>query len=107
MIMDVDSLIHAIDAMASDFLLLERGTVDVPTAGRLLNQLEIISGEALKLDAEPMRRLSGGLVALLENVIMNGGGGEADFTALQKGITLMQEVGSGLTKTDAPRGKDV
>ncbi len=105
--MDVDSLIHAIDAMASDFLLLERGTVDVPTAGRLLNQLEIISGGSLEMDAEPLRRLSGGLVALLENVIMNGGGGEADFTALQKGITLMQEVSSGLTKADVPPGKDV
>jgi len=45
----------------------------------LLNQLEIISGGSLEMDAEPLRRLSGGLVALLENVIMNGGGGEADF----------------------------
>ncbi len=105
--MDVDSLIHAIDAMASDFVLLERGAVDVPTAGRLLNQLEIISGGSLEMDAEPLRRLSGGLVALLENVIMNGGGGEADFNALQKGITLMQEFGSGLTEADVPPEKDV
>ncbi len=103
-----DSLMHAIDGMASHFLFLDNRTIDIPTAGQLINQLEVIAKEAVALNVEPLRRVAGGLTALLEKIILDDvQDGEAAFCALEKGITLMQEIGTALSKTDAQAGADI
>ncbi len=90
------SLIHLTDGLASDFLFLDGRSIDVPTAGQLLNRLEAIADEAGRLNAESIKRIAGGLNALLEHIVLDRiGNMEAAFGLLGKGISLMQEEGAG------------
>lgn len=91
--MSHDQLMNLIDGIASDFLFLEDQDVDIPTAGKFLNQLDAIirSAEALKI--EHLSCVARGLSRLLEKKILDEvKDTETAFATFEKGITIMQEI---------------
>ena len=91
--MSHDQLMNLIDGIASDVLFLEDQDVDIPTAGKFLNQLDAIirSAEALKI--EHLSCVARGLSRLLEKKILDEvKDTETAFATFEKGITIMQEI---------------
>ena len=102
---DHDALMILINNLASDFLFIDGKEIDVPTAGKFLNTLDGLIKEA---DSQKMPQLKGvanGLSFLLEKIVLNGvEDKEAGFDALEKGITLMQEIGESIKNTGSYKG---
>jgi len=102
---DHDALMILINNLASDFLFIDGKEIDVPTAGKFLNTLDGLIKEA---DSQKMPQLKGvanGLSFLLEKIVLNGvEDKEAGFDALEKGITLMQEIGESIKNTGSYEG---
>ena len=103
--MECDSLIKLIDGMASEFLFLEIREIDVPTAGKLLNNLDNLIKEADALKIGQLKRVACGLSSLLEKIVLERIEDEqAGFGAFEKGIILMQEIGDSLKNTGGYEG---
>ena len=103
--MECDSLIKLIDGMASEFLFLETREIDVPTAGKLLNNLDDIIKEADALEIGQLKRVAGGLSCLLEKIVLESiEDKEAGFNILEKGISLLQEIGDSFRNTGGYEG---
>ncbi|MDA3834518.1 MAG: chemotaxis protein CheA [Spirochaetales bacterium] len=100
-----DSLMNLIDSIASDFLFFDSREIDVPAVGNLLNKLEQLIKEAEALEADRLKRVASGLSSLLEKIVLERiEDAEAGFGALEKGITLMQEIGDSLKNTGGYEG---
>jgi two-component system, chemotaxis family, sensor kinase CheA len=94
-----DNLMNLIDGMASDFLFLEDRDVDIPTAGKFLNQLDAIIRGADALKIEHLSCVAMGLSRLLEKKILDEiKDTEAAFAAFARGITIMQEMDRSFSK---------
>ena len=103
--MECDSLIKLIDGMASEFLFLEIREIDVPTAGKLLNNLDNLIKEADALKIGQLKRVACGLSSLLEKIVLDSiEDKEAGFNILEKGIPLMQEIGDTFRNTGSYEG---
>ena len=91
--MSYDNIMTVIDNMAADFLFLNSREVDIPAAGKFLNQLEQISTMATELQAQPLLVVAGGMNDLLAKIIIeivpSGGAG---FDILERGLSLLQEI---------------
>jgi len=91
--MTLDKIITVIDKMASDFLFIQDGELDVPATGKFLNQLETLSTLAAQDDIQPLLTVAAGMNDLLEKTLINAiGDKNAGFTLLEKGISLMQDI---------------
>ncbi|HVO66767.1 MAG TPA: chemotaxis protein CheA [Syntrophales bacterium] len=103
--MSHDELLKLIDVIASKFLFLEDRDIDIPTAGVLLNQLDAIIKGAETLKVDPLCCVAKGLSILLEKKILDEikDTGSA-FDALEKGITMMQEIEQSSGKTGGYQG---
>ncbi|MGO9139648.1 MAG: chemotaxis protein CheA [Syntrophales bacterium] len=94
-----DQLMNLIDGIASDFLFLEDRDIDIPTAGRFLNQLDTIIRGAEALKIEQLSCVARGLSRLLEKKILDEiKDTETAFAAFAKGITIMQEMDRSFSK---------
>ena len=103
--MECDSLMNLIDGMASEFLFLETREIDVPTAGKLLNNLDNLIKEADALKIGQLKRVACGLSSLLEKIVLESiEDKEAGFNILEKGIPLMQEIGDTFRNTGSYEG---
>jgi len=103
--MECDSLMNLIDGMASEFLFLETREIDIPTAGKLLNNLDDIIKEADDLKIAQLKRMASGLSSLLEKIILDSiEDKEAGFNILEKGISLLQEIGDSFRNTGGYEG---
>jgi len=103
--MECDSLMNLIDGMASEFLFLETREIDVPTAGKLLNNLDDIIKEADGLEIDQLKKAAGGLSSLLEKIVLESiEDKEAGFNILEKGISLLQEIGDSFRNTGGYEG---
>ncbi|MBW1670873.1 MAG: Hpt domain-containing protein, partial [Deltaproteobacteria bacterium] len=103
--MECDSLMKLIDGMASEFLFLEIREIDVPTAGKLLNNLDNLTKEADALKIGQLKRVACGLSGLLEKIVLDSiEDKEAGFNILEKGISLMQEIGDNFRNTGSYEG---
>ena len=103
--MECDSLMKLIDDMASEFLFLEIREIDVPTAGKLLNNLDKLTKEADALKIGQLKRVACGLNGLLEKIVLDSiEDKEAGFNILEKGISLMQEIGDNFRNTGSYEG---
>ena len=103
--MECDSLMNLIDGMASEFLFLETREIDVPTAGKLLNNLDDIIKEADDLEIDQLKKAAGGLSSLLEKIVLESiEDKEAGFNILEKGISLLQEIGDSFRNTGGYEG---
>src|SRR5271157_1218199 len=97
--MSHDQLMNLIDSIASDFLFLEDQDVDIPTAGKFLNQLDAIIRGAEALKIEPLSCVARGLSRLLEKKILDEvKDTETAFATFEKGITIMQEIDRSFSK---------
>lgn len=92
MIMKYERLSGLIDEVASDFLFLDEKVIDIPSAGKFLNQIEVIINEAKAQETGQLRRIACGLNILIERVILDGIDREEGYRALERGITTMQEI---------------
>lgn len=103
--MECESLINLIDGMASEFLFLEVKEIDVPTAGKLLNNLDKLIKEAEARKIDQLKKVACGLNNLLEKIILdNIEDNEAGFNILEKGIQLMQEIVDAFKNTGGYEG---
>ena len=103
--MECDSLMNLIDGMASEFLFLETREIDVPTAGKLLNNLDDIIKEADGLEIDQLKKAAGGLSSLLEKIVLESiEDKEAGFNILEKGISLLQEISDSFRNTGGYEG---
>lgn len=102
---EYDSLTDLINSLASDFLMIDGREIDVPAAGKFLNVLDGVMKEAGSLNVSPLKHVAGCLSTLLEKIVLNGvNDQEAGFSALEQGITLMQEIGESFKNTGAYEG---
>ena len=105
--MSHDQLMNLIDRIASDFLFLEVQDVDIPTAGKFLNQLDAIIRGAEALKIEHLSCVARGLSRLLEKKILDEVKDTATaFATFEKGITIMQEIDRGSGKS-GDQGADI
>jgi len=100
-----DSLISLIDSMASDFLFINNKEIDVPAAGKLLNKLDGLVKEADSRKVFQLNSVARSLSLLLEKTVLDDiNDKEAGFNVLEKGITLMQEIGDSFKNTGDYKG---
>jgi two-component system chemotaxis sensor kinase CheA len=100
-----EKLISNIDGMTADFMLMDDSSIDVPTAGLLLNRLEPVIEEARLIKSPPMERVAEGMTTLLEQSLLDAISNDAKAVAvLGKGVTLLQEICSEMRNTGAYSG---
>ena len=100
-----DSLMSLIDGMASDFLFIDGREIDVPTAGNFLNTLDELIKETDNRKVFQLKTVADGLSSLLEKTVLDDiDDKEAGFNILEKGISLMQEVGESFKNTGGYEG---
>jgi len=103
--MGYDSIIHLIDSMASDFLFIDDKEIDVPAAGKLLNKLDDLIKEADSREIVQLGSIARGLSVLLEKTVLDDiDDKEVGCNLLEKGITLMQDIGDRLKNTGEYKG---
>ncbi len=97
--MDYCELRRDIDEIASAFLFLETKEIEIPLAGKFLNQLEGVTGRAETLGAGEAKRLAGALGLLLEKVVLEGVDAGIGYGLFERGIVLLQAVADGYCNT--------
>src|SRR5512145_3056892 len=91
--MEYDNLIKQLNTLAQEYLFLDSKDIDIPTAGKFLNHLEIIMDEAKKQKINSVRSCAASLSQILEKTILDqieNKDGAADV--FEQGIHLMQEI---------------
>ncbi|MHB8829318.1 MAG: chemotaxis protein CheA [Syntrophales bacterium] len=91
--MSYESLINLLNDMASDYMFLAGSEVDVPAAGKFMNNLDKVVEKAAEGKISSVREVTSWLNALLEKIVLDAlpdkGGG---FSALGEGIALLQGI---------------
>lgn len=96
--MKYENLSKLIDDIVSDFLLLDEGVIDIPTAGKFLNQLESIGKEADLQQVDLLKQVVGGITVLLEKIILNSIDKEEGYSSFAKGINTIQKISNSFEK---------
>lgn len=100
-----DKIVTNIDGMTADFMLMDDLSIDVPTAGLLLNRLEPVIEESRLIKAAPLEAVSTGLTTLLEQALLDAITNDSKAVGvLGKGVTLLQEICSEMKNTGAYTG---
>ncbi len=68
--MEQDRIEGLMDVIASTFVMLNGNEIDIPTAGKLLNAMEEVVGEARVRNMEALAGAARELVALLESIVL-------------------------------------
>ena len=91
--MNYQKLVKMLNDLAQEFLVMESSELDIPTAGKFLNQLEEILAEAKELKIDPLRGCVSVLGRILEATIMDTLQDKAAASGvLENGIHLMQNI---------------
>ena len=91
--MNYQKLVKMLNDLAQEFLVMESSELDIPTAGKFLNQLEEILAEAKELKIDPLRGCVSVLGRILEGTIMDTLQDKAAASGvLENGIHLMQNI---------------
>ncbi|MBT8490901.1 MAG: chemotaxis protein CheA [Deltaproteobacteria bacterium] len=102
--MKFDNLLCVINEVASEFLFLDEKVIDIPTAGKFLNQLEKIIEEAQAKKLDALKRVATGLNSILEKIILNAIDPKEGCNILEAGITTMQEIINSYENTETYEG---
>ena len=103
--MAYEVLLNSLNEMASDFMFLDGAEIDIPSAGKLLNQLEKLVKEADEAKAGFIREVAAGMNHVLEKLIFDAiSDKSAVFPFVEKGISLMQTIVDGYTNSGAYDG---
>ncbi len=98
--MTQEEIIRKIDVMASEFLLLTPEELDIPAAGKFLNQLDEIGEAAREFAWEPIQRIKAAISDMLEKLILDAISDKAAcFSLLERGLALLQEAAQVLSTT--------
>ncbi len=93
-------MIKQLNTLAQEYLFLDSKDIDIPTAGKLLNHLEIIMDEAKKLKINAIRSCAASLSQILEKTILDQIDDKAEAAAVfEQGIHLMQEIADSYQNT--------
>jgi two-component system, chemotaxis family, sensor kinase CheA len=103
--MQYDEMIKLLDTLAQEYLFRDSKELDIPTAGKLLNYLELITEEARKQKNTPLENCSVSMSQLLEKIILNAvADTENAASVFENGIHLMQEIADSFKNTDQYHG---
>jgi len=98
--MEYSGLIKLIDGLAQEFLFQDSNDIDIPGAGKLLNNLEKIVEEAQNKEIRSIKDCAESLSNILENIILNTVKDREKAAALfESGIHLMQEIADSYENT--------
>ncbi|MCG6534968.1 MAG: Hpt domain-containing protein, partial [Syntrophales bacterium LBB04] len=94
--MSYEILLSLVNEFASDFMFLNNSEIDIPSAGKFLNQLDSIVKEAENAKIGFLKEVAIGLNHLLEKIIMDSLEDKSDaFPTVEKGISLIQSIVDG------------
>ena len=100
MIMNYDGMISLLDILAQEYLFLDCKNIDIPTAGKLLNNLESISNESQKIKIPQLNSCATGLSQILEKIILDAIEDKTKAAdLLEEGIRLMQQIADSFKNT--------
>jgi len=98
--MNYEKLVKLLNDLAQEFLVMESSELDIPTAGKFLNQLEEILAQARALKVDPIKGCVSTLSSILERIIMDTIQDKAAaISMLEDGIYLMQSIADSHKKT--------
>ena len=91
--MEYALLINLLNGIASEFMILGKDDIDVPSAGKFLNQLDNVIKEAETLKISQITEVARASIHILEKIILDAmDDKEAGLSLFEKGISLMQEI---------------
>jgi two-component system chemotaxis sensor kinase CheA len=103
--MNYEKLVKLLNDLAQEFLVMESSELDIPTAGKFLNQLEEILAQARALKVDPIKGCVSTLSSILERIIMDTIQDKAAaISMLEDGIYLMQSIADSHKKTGSYDG---
>lgn len=103
--MNYENLIKLLNTLAQEYLFMDSKELDIPAAGRFLNQLEQIMDEAKKLKVNPVKSCVFSLSQILEKTILDTiGDKDGAAKAFESGILLMQEIADSFHNTGKYEG---
>ncbi len=100
MSMNYDALLGLLNELAQEYIFLDCKDIDIPTAGKLLNNLESIINESQKNQISQLNTCAMGLSQILEKIILDmikDKNQAADL--LEEGIRVMQQVADSFKNT--------
>lgn len=100
MTMNYENLIKLLNTLAQEYLFLDTKDIDIPTAGKLLNQLELIIDEAKKIKINSVKSCAASLSQILEKTILDAIDDKDNAASVfESGIHLMQEIADSYNNT--------
>ena len=103
--MEYDNLIKLLNSLAQEYLFLDTKDIDIPTAGKLLNHLELIMDEAKKLKINAIKNCAASLSQILEKTILDAIEDKDNAAVVfASGIHLMQEIADSYKNTGRYEG---
>ncbi|MEN6331177.1 MAG: chemotaxis protein CheA [Smithella sp.] len=98
--MNYDEIINLLDILAQEYLFLDCKDIDIPTAGKLLNNLENISNESRKINVPQLNSCAMGLSQILEKIVLDAiQDKNRAAELLEEGIRLMQQIADSFKNT--------
>ena len=103
--MNDENLIRLLNTLAEEYVFMDTKDLDIPTAGKLLNQLEPIVDEAERLKVNPVRNCASAMSQILEKTILDGIEDKAGAAnVFEVGIHLMQKIADSFHDTGKYNG---
>ncbi len=103
--MNDENLIRLLNALAEEYLFMDTKDLDIPTAGKFLDQLEQIMDEAERLKVNPVRNCASGMSQILEKTILDGIEDKTGAAnVFESGIHLLQEIADSFHDTGQYNG---
>jgi two-component system chemotaxis sensor kinase CheA len=103
--MQYEDMIKLLNTLAQEYLFRDSKELDIPTAGKLLNYLELISEEARKQKNTEVENCAVSMSQLLEKIILNAVADTENAAGVfESGIHLMQEIADNFKNTGQYQG---
>lgn len=91
--MAYEALLSLLDGIASDFLFLDGPEIDIPAAGKFMNQLDSIALEAEKSKMGPVKEVASALSGVMEKIVLNSVEDKTfSFAIVGDGVSIMQAI---------------
>lgn len=98
--MDYSNLLKLLNDLAQEYLFKDSREIDIPLAGKLLNQLELIADEAKKQQVILVKSCTVGLSQILEKTILDQiDDKDSAAKVFEEGIHIMQEIADSFSNT--------
>ncbi|MBP7232629.1 MAG: chemotaxis protein CheA [Syntrophaceae bacterium] len=98
--MDYSNLLKLLNDLAQEYLFKDSREIDIPLAGKLLNQLELIADEAKKQQVSSVKSCTVGLSQILEKTILDQiDDKDSAAKVFEEGIHIMQEIADSFSNT--------